>query len=158
MKQIEIKSIKKEMILFNENIIDCDYYIKTPILVDKNYECILGNSLKNKLNDDVDVIIFNPQNTFERNCFLEFENDLIRNINQEKISIIEKQINDYILKYNNKIQQISIFGNDDFYENRCITEEIFDSPPEFKFKSKMNSKKKNEVEEYENLFSLYGDE
>lgn len=155
---MEIKSIKKEMILFNENVLDCDYYIKTPILVDKNYECILGNSLKNKLKDDVDVIIFNPQNTFERNCFLEFENDLINNISKEKIAIIEKQINDYILKYNNKVQQISIFENDVFYENRCITEEIFDIPPEFKFKSKMNSKKNKGDEECETLFSLYGDE
>ena len=42
---MEIKSIKKEMILFNENVLDCDYYIKTPILVDKNYECILENFL-----------------------------------------------------------------------------------------------------------------
>ena len=90
--------------------------------------------MKNKLKDDVDVIIFNPQNTFERNCFLEFENDLISNKRQKKITIIEKQINDYILKYNNKVQQISIFENDVFYENRCITEEIFDIPPEFKFK------------------------
>lgn len=153
-----IKKIKKEMILFDDNIIDCDYNMKIPILVDNNYECVLGNSLQKKLNDDVDVIIFNPKNTFERKCLLEFENDLIKNITQEKILIIEKQINDYILRYENKIEQISLFEDDEFYENKCITEEIFDIPPEFKFKSKMNSKKIKEVKNDETLFSLYGDE
>ena len=142
---MKIEHIPKEKLIVNHDILKLDHPLKTYLLINESNEVILGNSFIHLI-DNCYCIRVKNSNILKISCY-EFENEIVKENNKERIINIVNEINSYIRNYMNKTQDLDF--ELDLKELRTIEETEFIKPPAYNFKK--HTKKKNE----ENDFNLF---
>lgn len=145
---MQIKLIPKSLLSINDSISKLNFLPKTYLLVDENNKVLLGNSFVHLLKENIYCIIVKNHKLLEISCF-EFEEEIVKENNLERINSIVKEVNEYVRSYKNKINNQCF--DFDLTEYRTIEETYFDKPPVYNF-NKGKKKKDSNVEEF-NLFS-----
>lgn len=145
---MQIKSLPKNSLIVNNNVEKLNFIPKTYLLVDENNRVLLGNSFIHLMDDKIYCIMIKSHKLLEISCF-EFESEIVKENNLERINSIVKEVNEYVRSYKNKNNEQCF--DFDLTEYRTIEETYFDKPPVYNF-NKGKKKKDSNVEEF-NLFS-----
>ena len=145
---MQIKLLLKNSLIINNNIEKLDFIPKTYLLVDEDNRVLLGNSFIHLMGDKIYCIIIKSHKLLEMSCF-EFESEIVKENNLDRINSIVKEVNDYIRNYHKENNEQCF--DFDLTEYRTIEETYFDKPALYNF-NKGKKKKNTDVEEF-NLFS-----
>ena len=145
---MEIKLLPKNSLIINNNIEKLNFVPKTYLLIDKDNRVLFGNSFIHLMDNEIYCIIIKSHKLLEISCF-EFESEIVKENNLERINSIVKEVNEYVRSYRKKINENSF--DFDLTEYRTIEETYFDKPALYNF-NKGKKKKDTNVEEF-NLFS-----
>lgn len=145
---MNIKLLSKNSLIINNDIEKLNFVPKTYLLVDENNRVLLGNSFIHLIDDKIYCIIIKSHKLLEISCF-EFESEIVKENNSERINSIVKEVNEYVRNYHKKNNELSF--EFDLTEYRTIEETYFDKPALYNF-NKGKKKKDTDVEEF-NLFS-----
>lgn len=123
--------IPKQMLKWKD-IIQLDYHWKMPILIDKDYNVILGNSLKDKLPDKVMVVVcHNTDRELLFQSLYEIELAVAEENNEKRINKIQVEIRDFFRETKKeKVEYMDLFS---IKEDREVTPENYIEPPQYNF-------------------------
>ena len=122
--------------------------IDVPLLVDEQYNVLIGNSLKNYLVGDIKCVIINNEVANHlRKWLSDLEDYLIEEKDIKRYHNIENDIQDFLKEVTSTKSDENLFSLN--REVRTIEETDFDKPGKFRFKK---SRKKEESKD-DNLFS-----
>lgn len=143
---MKIFKVSKSLLKFVEDsdIPDINFNFKIPILVDSEYNVILGNSLRNRQSETFFVIVLNNVNKFMIDTLHDLEKALAEENNEARFNQIEMEVEDFIKKDRVNIETFSLF---DFKEEACITKETYRKPPDYDFKKHSKFGKKDPEDE-----------
>lgn len=104
-----------------------------PILVDTDYNVIVGNSLKDCLSDSIIIVIMdNYQREVLFQALYDIETKIAEENDENRLNAIYKSIRDFFREVRKpQVENISLF--EELKETRCITEELYDEPPAYDF-------------------------
>lgn len=143
---MKIELIDKNELIINEDILKLDTPLKTYLLINENNEVILGNSFIHLINECYCIRVKDSK-ILKISCY-EFENEIVKENNKERIINIVNEINEYIRNYMSKVEDLDF--DFDLKEIRGIEDVEFIKPPAYNFKK--HTKKKEKEDEYD-LFS-----
>jgi hypothetical protein len=146
-------TIKKIELTFDESIPTIPYKLNVPLLINQSKLVVLGNSLRDNIGDEIEVIEV-PDDDYIISTLKLLELEVVE---QEENTFykIETEVKKYLRMFVGG-EEMSLFGEDELEEDRLITAHNFDSPPEYHFdkKRKTSKKKKQEAEDQLNKESL----
>lgn len=143
---MKIELIDKNELIINEDILKLDTPLKTYLLINENNEVILGNSFIHLISECYCIRVKDSK-VLKLSCY-EFENEIVKENNKERIINIVNEVNSYIRDYMDNKKSLDF--DFDLKETRGIEDVEFIKPPAYNFEK--HTKKKEENNEY-NLFS-----
>jgi hypothetical protein len=147
-------TIKKIELTFDESIPTIPYKLNVPLLINQSKLVVLGNSLRDNIGDEIEVIEV-PDDDYIISTLKLLELEVVE---QEENTFykIETEVKKYLRMFVGGVEEMSLFGEDELEEDRLITAHNFNSPPEYHFdkKRKTSKKKKQEAEDQLNKESL----
>lgn len=108
------------------------YNWNLPILVNTEYEVIVGNSLKDSLPDNIFIVICdNNQRETLFQALYDIELKIAEENNSDRINQLYIEFRSFFKEVRKpKIETIELFN---IKEDRCITEELYIEPPPYDF-------------------------
>lgn len=108
------------------------YNWNLPILVDSDYNVIVGNSLKDSLSDNVIIVVMdNYQRETLFQALFDIETKIAEENSEDRINQLYIEFRDFFREVRKpKIETIELFR---VSEDRCITEELYIEPPPYDF-------------------------
>jgi len=126
---MKIFKISKNGLIWTE-MPQLDYKWSMPILVDHKRNVLLGNSLRDRLNNEVIIIVIEKNERLAEDLLF-IENKLAEENNLKRIGRLEAEIRDYLREVRKPIvENVDLF---EFRDTNCITEENFILPPPYDF-------------------------
>lgn len=99
------------------------YNWNLPILVNDKLEVVVGNCLKDSLNDEVLIIMIDKNDLLEENLFY-MESKIVEENSEKRINVIYCEIREYLREYRKpKVENISLF--EEPKNTNLITEENY---------------------------------
>ena len=123
--------IHKDTLKWKE-MIQIDYKWNLPILINTEYEVIVGNSLKDSLSDNIIVVIMdNNQREVLFQALFDIEQKIAEENDETRLNQIYMAIRNFFTEVRKpKFENIELFS---LKEDRCITEELYIEPPPYDF-------------------------
>lgn len=103
-----------------------------PILIDTDFNVIIGNSLKDSLSDSIIVVVMdNYQRDVLFQALFDIEQKIAEENDENRLNQIYIKIRDFFREVRKpRFETICLF---DTKEDRCITEELYIEPPPYDF-------------------------
>ena len=147
---MKIYKIKKSELKWQE-MNQIKYKWNLPILIDDEFNVMLGNSLKDSLGDDIYVFIYNHNDKLKENLYY-IESKVVEENSIKRFNAIYSEVYGYINELRkDRYESISLF---DFKENGIITEDNYEKPAEDDYKGHGRKYDDEEVEEIMEEFEL----
>lgn len=126
---MKIFKLSKNSLIWTE-MPQIDYKWSLPILVDHKRNVVLGNSLRDRLNSEVIVIVIEKNERLTEDLLF-IENKLAEENNLKRIGFLESELKELLREIRKPIvENIDLF---EFRDTSCITEENFILPPPYDF-------------------------
>ena len=109
-----------------------DYKWNLPILVDAELNVVIGNSLKDSLDDNIIIVkMDNNQREVLFQALYDIETKIAEENSRERLDMIHVELSQFFREIRKPvIETISLF---DIKEDRCITPELYIEPPPYDF-------------------------
>ena len=131
----------------------CPVKMRVPLLIDDEFNVLLGNSLRGRSDSEICIII--PKWDYYKEVLPTLEREILEDKDVEQWCYkIDKQICDFIKDERIINEQISLF---DFKERSLLTEENYKRGGAYDFK-KANSRHKDEIDDQLRLIIFEDDE
>ena len=108
------------------------YNWNLPILINVDYEVILGNSLKDSLPDSIIVVVMdNNQRDLLYQALEHIESKIAEENSESRINQVYIEFRDFFKEVRKpRVETLSLF---EIKENHCITEDTYIDPPPYDF-------------------------
>lgn len=115
-----------------KDITQLDYTWKMPILIDKDFNVILGNSLKDKLPDNIIVVVcHNNDRELLFQSLFEIETAVAEENDEKRLNKIQVEIRDFFRETKKeKVEYMDLFN---IREDREVSVENYVEPPNYDF-------------------------
>lgn len=143
---MKIELIPKDKLIVNNEILKLEYPLKTYLLINENNEVILGNGFIHLISKCYCIRVKDSK-ILKMSCY-EFENEIVKENNKERIINIVNEINEYVRNYMSKVEDLDF--DFDLKETRGIEDVEFIKPPAYNFEK--HTKKKEKEDDF-NLFN-----
>jgi len=152
---MKTEKVKMWFLRFDASIPAVSHFIKVPLLIDTQYNVILGNSLRVHFKplDEIECIII-QSDEFIKSALAEVETSVALEDSFERIKTIETELKIFFSTFNQNYEMLTLFSPE--REKHLITNANFDRPPLYNF-IKHGLRKKGDDDVGENLFSDDGE-
>jgi hypothetical protein len=142
---MKIIRIEKKYLKLRPNAKKISFFPKTYFIIDENLFVILGNSFYEVAPSEVYCVIM-KSSSLKTKVIARFEDAVAEENSEDRIWSCGSQINEWVKEQRKNQSQGRL--PIDLIERRCISEALYDKPPEYNYKKpKRGSKKKQEQEE-----------